>query len=179
MSRARTPLGLWQIQTGLGCHAVDENLCSSNGVPQIGPGSVGRDEMRSVFRLVVAGDAPQLRIVAHTFRRSFNDGIETLEGALPFRKDAMTVCRKVLRFSLVWSPYRITEPFEPDSQQGRHMRATVRLKHRKPIHLSAIRLSAGQLIRADAYPRRWMTCVAGEVGTQEKPVPVSGRIMEW
>ena len=65
------PFDSAKSKTGLECHAVDENLCSPNGVPQTGPCSIGCDDMRSVLRLVGVGDTSQLRIVAHTFFRSF------------------------------------------------------------------------------------------------------------
>src|ERR1700733_684972 len=109
----------------------------------------GATKMRSVLRLVGVGDSSKLRTVAHTFGRSFNDAIETVEGALPRRKDAMTVSREVLRFSLVRSGTEVQSPFEPDSQQGRDMRAAVRSNGRKPIHLGA-----RQLI-ASLGPLRW------------------------
>ena len=91
-TRLAEPSSLAKSKTGLGCHAVDENFCSPNGVPQTGPSSIGCDEMRSVLRLVGVDDTSKLDMVAHAFRRSFNHEIETVEGALPCRKDAMTVC---------------------------------------------------------------------------------------
>src|SRR5271166_2115545 len=96
-------LSLPKPKAGLWCHAVDENLCSPNGVTQVGPGSIGCDEMRSVLRFVGVGDSSKLRMVAHTFGRSFHHEVEALEGALPRRKDAMTVSREVLRLSLLRS----------------------------------------------------------------------------
>ncbi len=47
--------------------------------------------MRSVLRLVGIGDTSKLGLVAHSFGRSFNYEIETFEGALTCRKDAMTI----------------------------------------------------------------------------------------
>ena len=126
-----------RIQTGLGCHAVDENICSPNGVTQTGPGSIGRDEMRSVLRLIGVGDSSKLRMVAHTFGRSFNHEIEAVEGAPPRREDAMAVGREVLRFSLVRSGTEIQSPFEPDPQQGRDMGTAVRSNRRKPYTSAA------------------------------------------
>ena len=75
----------------LGCDAIDQNLCLPNGIAQAGPRSIRCDEVRSILRLVRAGDASKLGMVAHAFGRSFNHEIETVEGALPRRKDAMTV----------------------------------------------------------------------------------------
>ncbi len=74
--------------------------------------------MLSVLRLIGVGDSSKLRMVAHTFGRSFNHEVEAVEGALPRRKDAMTVCREVLRFSLVRSSTEVQSPFEPDPNRG-------------------------------------------------------------
>ncbi len=153
------PSSLAKSKTGLGCHAVDENLCSPNGITQTGPGSIGCDEMRSVLRLIGVGDSSKLRMVAHTVCRSFNHQVETVEGALPCREDATAICREVLRLLLVRSGTKIQSPFEPDSQQGRDMRAAVRPNRRKPIHLSA-----GQLIPS-LRPLRWC-CIRAAEGAQ-------------
>ena len=129
------PSSFAKSKAGLGCDAKDQNLCSPDGVPQTGPRSIWCDEMWSVLRLVGIGDTSKLGMVAHAFGRSFNHEIETVEGALPRRKDAVTVSREVLRFPLVWSSAEVQSPFEPDSQQRRDMRAAVRSNRRKPIHL--------------------------------------------
>jgi hypothetical protein len=85
------PSSFAKSKSGLGCDAIDQNLCSPNGVAQAGPRSIRCDEMRSVLRLVGVGDTSKLDMVAYAFRRSFNHEIDTVEGALPRRKDAMTV----------------------------------------------------------------------------------------
>ena len=99
--------------------------------------------MLSVLRLVGSGDRSKLGLVAHALGRSFNYEIEPFEGALTCRKDAMTVRHEVLRFSLVRPSTELQRPVEPDSQQGRDMRAAVRSNGRQPIHLGPCQLSAG------------------------------------
>lgn len=78
-------------KAGLGSYAINQNLCVPDGVTQTGPRPFWCDEMRSVFRFVGVGDTSELATVAHTFGRSFKHEIETVEGAMPRRKDAMTV----------------------------------------------------------------------------------------
>ena len=91
--------------------------------------------MWSVLRFVGIGDTPQLSMVAHGFGRSFNHEIEAVEGAMARRKDALTVSREVLRFTFVWASAEVQRPFQPDGQQRRDMRTTIRSNGRKPIHL--------------------------------------------
>src|ERR1035438_7378900 len=134
------PSSFAKSKAGFRCDAIDPSLCSPDGVPQTGPRSIWCDEMRSVLRLVGVGDTSKLGMVAHAFGRSFNHEIKTVQGAMPRRKDAMTICREVLRFAFVWSSTEVQGPFEPDCQQGRDMRAAVRSNGRKPIHLSARQL---------------------------------------
>jgi hypothetical protein len=78
-------------KASFGSDAKDQNLCSPNGVAQVGPRSIRCDEMRSVLRLVGVSDTSELAMVAHAFRGSFNHEIETVEGALSRREDATTI----------------------------------------------------------------------------------------
>ena len=148
------PFSLTKSKAGLGCDAIDQNVCSPNGVAQAGPRSIWCDEMRSVLRLVGVGDTSKLGRVAHTFRCSFNHEIKAVEGALPCSEDAMTVCCEVLCFSFVCSSTEVQSSFEPDAQQGRDMWAAARSNGRKPIQLSIRQLIAslrplrGRRIRA-------------------------------
>ena len=48
--------------------------------------------MVPVLRLIGIGDTSKLGVVTHAFGRSLNHEIESFEGALPRRKDAMTIC---------------------------------------------------------------------------------------
>ena len=54
--RLAEPSSLAESKTGRGCHPVDENICSPNGVTQTGPGFIGCDEMLSVLQLIGIGD---------------------------------------------------------------------------------------------------------------------------
>ncbi len=85
------PSSFAKSEAGLGCYAKDQNLGSPDGVPQTGPRSIWCDEMRTVLRLVGGCDTSKLPMVAHAFGRSFNHEIDTVERAMPRRKDAMTV----------------------------------------------------------------------------------------
>ena len=158
-ARLAEPSSLAKSKSCLGRHAVDENLCSPNGVTESGPCSIGCDEMRSVLRLICAGDSSKLSMVAHTFGSAFNHEVEPVEGALPRCKHATAVFRKVLRFPLPRPSTEVESPVEPDPQQGRHMRTTVRSNRREPIDLST-----GQLFPS-LRPLRWC-CIHAAEGAQ-------------
>jgi hypothetical protein len=136
------PLSLTKSKPGLGCDAVDQNLCSPNGVAQAGPRSIWCDEMRSVLRLVGIGDTSKLGMVTHTFRLPFNHEIKAGEGALPCRENAMTILCEVLCLSFVCSSTEVQSPFEPNAQQGRDVWPAAGSNGRKPIQLGTRQLIA-------------------------------------
>lgn len=64
--------------------------------------------------------------VAHLCSLAFDDEVQPVESVATGREDAMRVAREILGFALAWAGAEVQGAVQPDSQQRRDMRTTVR-----------------------------------------------------
>src|SRR5918995_5037337 len=111
----------------------------------------------AVLRQVSIRHAPEPRLVGHPHRVAFDHHVEALvERVASGREDTVGITHEVLRLAFVRASAEVQRAVQPDGQQRRDVRPSVRAHRRDPVHLRPLQTLAtlrpryrGRLVAAE------------------------------